>query len=229
MVDVAGPSSGEFRWVVTISELRAATSVADLVAEGLDRTDSQSAVQLWIRDVHDGDDQSAAGLGFVPYRDLWQLRCRLPTIRSSIETRAFERPDLAELVEVNNRAFDWHPEQGGRSRESFLETMSEPWFEPDGLRLHHIGDRLAGFCWTKVHDEDPPLGEIYVIAVDPDFHGRGLGAPMTLAGLDWLGDRGLSQAMLYVEADNAAANATYRRIGFTHHRTDRAYRRDPRP
>ena len=44
--------------------------------------------------------------------------------------------------------------------------------------------RLAGFCWTKVHDdEEPPLGEIYVIAVDPDFVGRGLGRALTVAGL----------------------------------------------
>ena len=72
------------------------------------------------------------------------------------------------------------------------------------------------------------MGEIFVIAVDPDFHGRGLGVPMTLAGLEWLADRGLRHGMLYVEADNDAANATYRRIGFTRHRTDRAYRRDLR-
>jgi len=139
-------------------------------------------------------------------------------------------------VSVNNRAFSWHPEQSGLTAADVEKSMKEPWFDSDGIRLLHIEGRLAGFCWTKVHagtvlpNTDHPrtdrrVGEIYVIAIDPDFHGRGLGAPMTLAGLDWLADQGMVTGMLYVESDNAAANAVYRRLGFAHHHTDRAYRR----
>jgi mycothiol synthase len=104
-------------------------------------------------------------------------------------------------------------------------AMTEPWFRSDGLLVHHVGDRLAGFCWTKIHgDTVPVLGEIYVIALDPDFHGRGLGAPMTRAGLDHLVAEGIDTAMLYVEADNDAANRVYERLGFRRHHIDRAYR-----
>ena len=70
---------------------------------------------------------------------------------------------------------------------------------------------------------DPPLGEIYVIAVDPAFHGQGLGKALTLSGLAWLSAHGMAHGMLYVEHDNVAAVRTYERIGFHVHHTDRAY------
>ena len=132
-----------------------------------------------------------------------------------------------EFVAVNNRAFSWHPEQSGLTREKVEADMAAAWFDPDGFRLHHIDGDLAGFCWTKVHaatDDDPALGEIYVIAVDPPFHGRGLGKAMSLAGLEWLATAGLDTGMLYVESDNAAAVATYERIGFSTHREDTLWR-----
>lgn len=180
--------------------------------------------ELWIHEVADEVDAVARSLGAEAYRDLWQVRCALPVERSPIETRAFTEADADDLIRVNNRAFSWHPEQSGMTRESLAATMAEPWFDPDGFRLHERNGELVGFCWTKIHtDMQPVHGEIFVIAVDPSVHGQGLGIPMTLAGLDWIHDQGIEHALLYVESDNDPANATYRKIGFRHHHTNRAY------
>ena len=188
--------------------------------------------EFWIHGVEPGDDEGPVGAGFTSYRDLFQLRVNLPVTdtRPPLEVRAFEPSDIDEFIDANNRAFAWHPEQGGLTRRDVEATMGEPWYRPEGFLLHrrnHEGtDRLAGFCWTKIHEPtatDPRLGEIYVIAVHPDFHGQGLGIPMTMAGLRWLADQDIADGMLYVESDNDAANATYERIGFARHRTDRAF------
>ncbi|MEZ5258337.1 MAG: GNAT family N-acetyltransferase [Ilumatobacteraceae bacterium] len=68
-----------------------------------------------------------------------------------------------------------------------------------------------------------------MIATDPDYHGRGLGRQLTVAGLDHLARRGVPVGMLYVDADNAAATGLYRSLGFTVHRTDGAFVGDIRP
>jgi mycothiol synthase len=230
-VEVAGPLGGTFRWTFRLPARRddlpmVEAELGDTVAAA--HAEGGGLAQLWVPEVDDAAEEVARAHGFAAYRDLWQLRAPLPVPGEpdDLSARAFDVDiDLDDLVAVNARAFAWHPEQGSMTAEDFRRAMTEPWFRPDGLLLHHVGDRLAGFCWTKIHgDTAPPLGEIYVIAVDPDFHGRGLGPPMTRAGLDHLATEGLDTAMLYVEADNIAANRVYERLGFRRHHTDRAYR-----
>lgn len=58
-----------------------------------------------------------------------------------------------------------------------------------------------------------PIGEVYVIAVDPDL-GRGLGGPLLLTGLRYLRGLGLTEAMLYVDSSNTRAIEVYQRLGF---------------
>lgn len=176
----------------------------------------------WLDDPDDHVIELAAQHGIEPVRTLHEMRRSLPhEHRAHVATRAF-RPGVDELewIRVNNRAFAGHGEQGGWTAETLALRMSEPWFDPDGFRIHESDGRIAGFCWTKLHHElDPVVGEIYVIAVDPDFHGTGLGKQLTLAGLDSIADRGVTVANLYVDADNTPAVDLYDRLGFTIHRT----------
>ena len=101
--------------------------------------------------------------------------------------------------------------------------MAEPWFDPAGLLVADGGERLLAFHWTKQHSRE--LGEVYVVAVDADAQGRGLGRAVTAAGLAHLASHGVRRIILYVESDNAPAIATYSRLGFTHTSTHVQYAR----
>uniref|UniRef100_UPI002458F8E3 mycothiol synthase n=1 Tax=Nocardia abscessus TaxID=120957 RepID=UPI002458F8E3 len=177
----------------------------------------------------------AARLGLRTARELWQMRRSLETpelpelaVPEDITVRTYAGPaDDAELLRVNGAAFAWHPEQGGWTERDIEVRRAESWFDPAGLFLAFDTahpDRLLGFHWTKVHyAEDPPLGEVYVVGIDPVAQGRGLGRLLTLAGLRHLRDRGSTEVLLYTEADNAAAVRTYTRLGFAPAHVDVAY------
>ncbi len=143
----------------------------------------------------------------------------------TITTRPFRvGQDEDAWLRVNNRAFAAHPEQGAWTIDILRSRQQQPWFNPNGFLLHDIDGELAGFCWTKVHlDTQPVLGEIYVIAVDPDQSGRGLGRELTVSGLRYLHQIGAPVGMLYVDSTNERALSMYRSLGFVAHHTQRAF------
>ena len=65
--------------------------------------------------------------------------------------------------------------------------------------------------------------------VDPAYQGLGLGRAVTVLGLEHLLERGLTEAFLYVDADNTAAVRTYSRLGFTRTAVDVMYFRVVHP
>jgi mycothiol synthase len=185
----------------------------------------------------------AHALGYVEERVLLQLRrsllSELPDrpLPAGLVLRAFvPGQDEQAWLAVNNRAFADHPDQGGWTAEDIAIREQEPWFDPAGflLAVRESDGTLRGFHWTKVHGADPnshgehahaPLGEVYVLGVDPDAQGSGLGPALTAAGLRYLRGRGLAQVMLYVDESNAAAVHTYLKLGFTRWDADVRYRR----
>ncbi len=192
------------------------------------------ALRLWAHGHHPAAGRLAATLGFTRVRDLWQMRrslhAELPHVEApaGVVLRSF-RPgeDDEAWLKVNARAFADHPEQGAMTAEDLTQRMGEPWFDPAGFIVAEQDGALVGFHWTKVHagGEHDPIGEVYVVGVDPAAQGLGLGKVLTLAGLWHLRDRGLDQVMLYVESDNAAAIAVYERLGFRQWDLDVMYSR----
>ena len=73
----------------------------------------------------------------------------------------------------------------------------------------------VGFVAVKLHSEDR-MGEIYMVAVDPDFQGRGIGSDLIEFALAWMKDAGMSIAMVETGGDpgHAPARYTYEKVGF---------------
>jgi mycothiol synthase len=198
-------------------------------------------LRLWAHGDHPSAGALALSLGFERSRVLFQMRRQLttalpePVLPAGVRLRAFEPGrDDEEWVRLNARAFADHPEQGRWTLADLHVRLGEPWFDPAGFLLaERVADgRLVGFHWTKVHGGrsgnghgHEPIGEVYVLGVGPDAAGTGLGTALTLAGLHYLRERGLTRAMLYVDESNAKAVALYRRLGFALWSTDVAYRR----
>jgi mycothiol synthase len=200
-------------------------------------------VEAWSHADHPAAARIAARFGIPRARELrlmgrpTSLPLPDPVVPAGVRVRTFVPADEPALLAVNAAAFAHHPEQGELTHEDFVERMSEPWFDARGLFLA-VPDRetdpgaatdperqVLGFHWTKVHrEEDPPYGEVYVVATNPKAAGRGLGTLLTTVGLRHLAEQGLEQVILYVDGDNDPAIAVYERLGFTTVRTEVQYR-----
>ena len=183
-------------------------------------------VHWWVFEPNEIHKTLAESIGLHEGRTTLQMRIALPLHEATeIVTTPFRSgTDDERWLAVNNAAFADHLEQGGWTQSTLNSRKQEPWFNPNGFLLHHVGDALVGFCWTKVHlDTAPVLGEIYVIAVHPRFSGRGLGRALTIAGLTYLQRAGISTGMLHVDAENERAVMLYKSLGFTVTNQQRAF------
>ena len=191
-------------------------------------------VRLWAHGDLPAAGRLARAAGLHRFRALWQMRRSLrdpldaPRWPAGTTVRTF-RPgqDEAEWLGLNARAFAKHPEQGAWTAHDLELREHEPWFDPAGFFLAERDGVMTGFHWTKIPAPDEPeacVGEVYVVGVDPGQQGTGLGRALTLAGLRYLRDRGLPEAMLYVDEDNVPAIKMYEGLGFTRWSTDAMYR-----
>ena len=120
-------------------------------------------------------------------------------------------------LDLNNKIFKVHPDQGNWAMADLENRMKELWFDPSGFFLCVNNGIIVGFCWTKIHNDFvnvDPVVELYVIGVDPDFANKGIGKAVCTEGLIYLRDKQLKSAILYVDEDNAAGIGLYQSLGF---------------
>jgi mycothiol synthase len=203
---------------------------------------SGQTLRLWSHGDLPGAKNIAEKSGFKRVRTVIQMRRSLndpiPELIKDISIHNFlPTIDNEEWIALNNRAFANHPEQGNWSVRDLDIRTKEEWFDPQGFLIAEENQKMIGFCWTKIHgghshkhseheaehDHDP-IGEIYIMGVDPEFSGKGIGKAVTIAGLRYMRYQGIFSAMLYVDEENHAAIKLYQSLGFTEWGRDVLYR-----
>jgi len=200
------------------------------------------SLRLWVHGEAEVAHNLAASFNFEKIRTVLQMSKSLtdiqplPVIDKEIIIRSFlPGIDSDAWLELNNKVFKDHPEQGGWQLSDLNHRLSEEWFDEKGFFIVEKNKQVIASTWTKVHGghshdhgsgqshAHPAIGEIYVTAVDPVYTGLGIGKALTITALNYLKYEGLKDAMLYVDAENLAAIALYKSLGFTQFGRDVLY------
>ena len=104
---------------------------------------------------------------------------------------------------------DWREDQQRRWRTSAPRKGSGVW-------VAEIDRTIAGFVAIELHHPERSMGEISMLAVDPDHQGGGIGTALTEFALDRLEAAGMKVAMVETGGDpgHAAARRTYEKVGY---------------
>jgi mycothiol synthase len=116
------------------------------MVEALVRRVGGDSIRIWSHRDHPDARRIAEKFGLRKVRELLTLRVdldapdtpplKVPNWPPGITVRTFvASQDEAEVVRVNRRAFDWHPEQATLTIEDISTAEAEDWFDPEGFFL----------------------------------------------------------------------------------------------
>jgi len=146
-----------------------------------------------------------------------------------MQIKPYEPSDVEAVVRLSLRA--WSPVFD--SLKKALEPSVWQQFYPDGWQVSQEksvrdtcanadmktwvaieGGNVAGFVVVRFHDGK--LGEIYMIAVDPNYQRRGIAMAMTDFAVDRMKEAGMEIAMVDTGGDpgHAPARAAYEKAQF---------------
>jgi mycothiol synthase len=162
-----------------------------------------------------GQVEAALRMGYEQIRAVLRMSGPMPTAGArsvpGISIEPMAEIDIEAIVGVNNRAFADHREQGSMTVDGFRLLMGLGWFDPRGVHVARSSDRIVGFCVAK--HEERAVGEVFVLAVDPDLAGSGIGRALVDRAFAGLADQGAVRAQAWVDAGNRPAVGLYRALG----------------
>ena len=166
-----------------------------------------------------------SGLGFRLARRFLELRLELSEVEMvdakhiALDCRPLRRGEEDKLAEIQNRSFagtwGYHP----NTVEEIAYRVGLSDCCPEGIILVYEGGQPVGYCWATIDVEGNTAagtrkGRIHMLGVVPDYRGKGLGRRALLAGLSYLGGRGIEVAEVTVDSENKEACALYESVGF---------------
>jgi len=166
---------------------------------------------------------SKLGFGFVRrflHLTLELSEVHLPeTEQGALSSRHLQAGEEDKLTRIQNRSFAGTWGYNPTDVEETVYRLNLTGRSPEDVILICEGDRPVGYCWTLVDPEASAaagtnVGRIYMLGVDPDYQGSGIGKQALLAGLAHLKSKGIEVAELTVDSQNPAACALYESGGF---------------
>ena len=124
-----------------------------------------------------------------------------------------------KLLQIQNRSFADTWGFSPNTIEEIIYRISLPNCSPEDVILAYDADKPIGYCWTKIDPGENKSvsgskGRIYMLGVNQDHRGKGVGSQVLLAGLSYLKGKGIGVVELTVDSENKAACALYRSMGF---------------
>ena len=124
-----------------------------------------------------------------------------------------------KLLQIQNRSFANTWGYSPNTIEEIIYRTSLPNCSPEDIIMAYDADKPIGYCWTKIDlGEDKTIsgskGRIYMLGVNQDHRGKGVGRQVLLAGLSHLKGKGIRVVELTVDSENRAAYALYKSVGF---------------
>ena len=104
---------------------------------------------------------------------------------------------------------DWRKDQRRAAENVCTSQDSQVW-------VAEVSASVVGFVAVELDHPEKSMGEISMLAVDPDHQGGGIGTALTEFALDRLRDGGMTVAMVETGGDpgHAAARRTYEKAGY---------------
>lgn len=134
-------------------------------------------------------------------------------VRLSLRAWAPVHASLRDVMgdEIFDRLYggDWRRQQQQDVEQVLTDEEAEVW-------VAELSGDVVGFV-AAILKAGSAMGEISMVAVEPDFQNEGLGTQLTDVATNWIREQGVSLALISTGGDvgHAPARRTYEKAGYT--------------